>query len=221
MGELKIPRDRSVPAAVQYKNPGAMWGKGNPYATRWGSSGYIMLADGLNQGNNIAVFPTWVAGICAQLDMWRTSPHYKNRRFADAIATWSGGNNVPSYISYVKARVPGITENTIMDDLFWRGPMAIPFLKAQSGHEAGKTIPAPDADWVEAQRRVFAGSVPIPAAAKKTAAATAVTTTTTTAVVVQAAHSGMPWWGILVVVAGGIGLTILAAWFFHKQGADQ
>jgi len=96
-----------------------------------------------------------VHGICAQLDLWRTSKNYRNKRFADAIHTWSGGNYVASYIAYVKARVHGITEDTIMNDEFWRGPMGVAFLKAQAGHEAGKPYPAPDADWVEAQRLVF------------------------------------------------------------------
>lgn len=145
------------PASIRTKNPGAMWG--SALAKKWGSTETITLHDGLGQGNNIAVFPTYVQGICAQLDLWRTSPNYRNKRFADAIAIWSGHNNVPSYIAYVKSRVPGITENTIMNDAFWRGPMGVPFLKAQAGHEAGKTYPAPDADWIEAQRRVFAGTI--------------------------------------------------------------
>lgn len=59
----------------------------------------------------------------------------------------------------MKARVPGMTENTVMDDAFWRGPMAIPFLKAQAGHEAGQKYPAPDADWVKAQAIVFEDTV--------------------------------------------------------------
>jgi hypothetical protein len=91
--------------------------------------------------------PNWISGA--------HRPGTRNKRFEDAIRTWSGGNNVPSYIAYVKARVPGITENTIMDDAFWNGPMGLAFLKAQAGHEAGKPIPAPDADWIEAQRLVF------------------------------------------------------------------
>lgn len=145
------------PASIRTKNPGAMWG--SPLAKKWGSTETIVLHDGLGQGNNIAVFPTYVDGICAQLDLWRTSPRYKNKRFADAIDTWDGHNNTPSYIAYVLARVPGMTRDTIMDDEFWKGPMGIAFLKAQAGHEAGKTYPAPDADWIEAQRRVF-GNAP-------------------------------------------------------------
>lgn len=146
------------PASIRFKNPGAMWG--NALAKKWGSTETVKLNDGLGQGNNIAVFPTYVQGICAQLDLWRTSPHYRNQRFRDAIHVWDGGNNTPSYITYVLARVPGMTADTVMDDAFWKGPMGIGFLKAQAGHEAGKTYPAPDADFLEAQRLVFAGAAP-------------------------------------------------------------
>jgi hypothetical protein len=170
------------PASIRCKNPGAMWGHlgrkpdvffatpvgphgvatNAPIPLKWGSTKTIYLSDGLGQDNNIAIFDTWVMGICAQLDLWRTSPKYRGKRFADAIGTWSGGNNVPSYIAYVKARVPGISESTVMDDAFWRGPMGLGFLKAQAGHEAGKMYPAPDADWLEAQRRVFGSVTPAP-----------------------------------------------------------
>ncbi len=170
-------------ASIRTKNPGAMWGRVGPKPSvffptpagphgvatnapiplRWGSTKTIYLSDGLGQNNNIAIFDTWVQGICAQLDLWRSSAKYKNKRFADAINTWDGGNNTPSYIAYVKARVHGITEDTIMNDDFWRGPMAVPFLKAQSGHEAGKPIPAPDADWIQAQQIVMGGATAVPA----------------------------------------------------------
>lgn len=163
------------PASIRCKNPGAMWGRvgakptsffatpvgpngcvtNAPIPKKWGSKNTIYLSDGKGQNNNIAIFDTWVDGICAQLDLWRSSANYRNKRFADAIRIWSGGNEVPSYIAYVKARVPGITENTIMNDAFWKGPMGVAFLKAQAWHEAGQKYPAPDADWLEAQRRVF------------------------------------------------------------------
>jgi hypothetical protein len=131
-----------------------MWG--SPLSKKWGSTETITLHDGLGQGNNIAVFPTYVQGICAQLDLWRTSTNYKNKKFADAIAIWSGHNNVPSYIAFVKSKVPGMTEGTIMNDAFWRGPMGIAFLKAQAWHEAGKQYPALDSDWEQAQAIIFA-----------------------------------------------------------------
>lgn len=157
------------PASIRYKNPGAMWG--SSLARKWGAlPKAVSLNDGTGQGNNIAVFPTYVQGICAQLDLWRTSANYRNKRFAAAIRIWSGGNHVESYIKFVTDRVPGMTRDTIMDDAFWRSPMGIAFLKAQAWHEAGKRYPAPDADWIEAQRRVFAGApikVPAPTVTKE------------------------------------------------------
>lgn len=149
------------PASIRYKNPGAMWG--SALAIKWGARPKpVTLNDGKGQGNNIAVFPTYVQGICAQLDLWRSSPNYKNKRFADAIAIWSGHNEVESYISFVLKRVPDMTRDTIMNDDFWQGPNGIAFLKAQAWHEAGKKYPAPDADWIEAQRLVFASTAPKP-----------------------------------------------------------
>ena len=152
---------KQEPASIRFKNPGAMWG--SPLAIKWGASPRaVVLNDGKGQGNNIAVFPTYVQGICAQLDLWRTGKYYRNKTFGEAITKWSGGNEVPSYIRFVEARVPGITVNTVMNDSFWNGPMGIPFLKAQAWHEAGKQYPAPDADWVEARRRVMGGIAPEP-----------------------------------------------------------
>jgi hypothetical protein len=181
------------PASIRCKNPGAMWGRigtkpkaffttpvgphgcetNAPIPLKWGSKVTIYLSDGKGQNNNIAIFDTWVQGICAQLDLWRTKPAYRNQKFKDAIAVWSGGNNVEEYIDYVLKRVPGMTRNTIMDDSFWRGPLGIGFLKAQAGHEAGRTYPAPDADWLEAQKRVFAGLTAPPGAPKPPAASSA------------------------------------------------
>lgn len=147
------------PASIRYKNPGAMWG--SALAIKWGAQkNAVTLNDGKGQGNNIAVFPTYVQGICAQLDLWRSSPRYKNKPFADAIAVWSGHNEVESYIKFVLSRVPGMKRDTIMNDAFWSSSKGIAFLKAQAWHEAGKPYPAPDADWIEAQRRVFDAVTP-------------------------------------------------------------
>lgn len=222
MGET-IKDTPMEPASIRTKNPGAMWGRTGrkpesffvtsagpqgvqtnaPIPLKWGSTKTIYLSDGLGQDNNIAIFDTWVQGICAQLDLWRTSANYKNKRFADAIHTWSGGNNVPDYIAYVKKRVPGITEGTIMNDAFWKGPMAIPFLKAQAGHEAGKLYPAPDADWIEAQLLVFAP-------AKKTEAAAVVVATAAPAVI--AASVGWSWAeiGLTAFIVAGLAVAVVA-----------
>lgn len=208
------------PAAIRFKNPGAMWP--GPVATKWGSQRWTYLSDGTGQGggghgNKIAIFDTWVQGICAQLDLWRSSPKYKNKRFADAIYIWSGGNNVPSYILYVKQRVSGITENTVMNDAFWRGPMAIPFLKAQAAHEAGKPIPAPVEDYVAAQKKVMGSASP----ATKTAATAVATNSATVPAATAAAQSGSSIWVVLAIIVVGIAIPVLAAWFFHRKGEDN
>jgi hypothetical protein len=71
----------------------------------------------------------------------RTSPNYRNKRFADAIAIWSGHNSVESYISFVLLRTPGMTRGSIMDDAFWCGPLAIPFLKNAGMARGRQTVP--------------------------------------------------------------------------------
>lgn len=210
--------DTSIPAPIRTKNPGAMWGRigkrtstskivdtDAPIPKKWGSKKTVYLSDGLGQGNNIAVFDAWVQGICAQLDLWRTSDKYKNKRFADAIATWSGGNDVPEYITFCKKRVPGLTEDTIMNDAFWKGPMAIPFLKAQAWHEAGKVYPAPDADWIEAHKRVMSG---ISATTKATTAGGTVAVTTAVVVTV---NQGWSWIeiGLTAFIVTGLATTIV------------
>lgn len=207
------------PASIRTKNPGAMWPGAIP--TKWGSKKWIYLNDGTGQGggghgNKIAIFDNWVDGICAQLDLWRTSKNYKNKRFADAIAIWSGGNHVASYIAYVRARIPGMTENTIMNDAFWKSPNGIKFLKAQSGHEAGKTIPAPDADWIKAQRRVFSG-VPTADTVKK-ATVSVVTGTLSGATAATQAGIGLP---VALAIGLAIAVVALLVWKFKPASAEQ
>ena len=89
------------PASIRYKNPGAMWGRtgkrpagGATVPTnakiplKWGSSQTVYLGDGTGQGNNIAVFDTWVQGICAQrplADVAQVSQQAICRRHRDMV----------------------------------------------------------------------------------------------------------------------------------------
>jgi hypothetical protein len=187
-----------------------MWG--SALAIKWGAAKKpVTLNDGKGQGNNIAVFPTYLAGICAQLDLWRSSKNYKNKRFADAIAIWSGHNNVESYIAFVLKRVPGMTRNTIMDDAFWQSEKGIAFLKAQAWHEAGKEYPAPDADWIEAQRLVFAGA-PVKPVVKVVAP-----TTAGAGAAVAAHQSGLSWPAIIAI---GAAVAVVAFLIIHITRKD-
>lgn len=144
------------PASIRYKNPGAMWG--GDFATKWGAQAGkgVSLNDGTGQGNTIAVFPTYVDGIAAQVALWR-APRYRNKKFKDAIIPWSGGNNVPSYIKLVKSYVPGFSGETVINDEFLLGPHGIAFLKAQAFHEAGRKYPASDAEWEAGREKAFRG----------------------------------------------------------------
>lgn len=161
------------PASIRYNNPGAMWG-GNAISRKWGETGNVTLNDGLNQGNHIAVFPTKVAGACAQFDLWRTSKNYRNRRLEDAIHTWSGGNWTADYIAFLTKRTPGLTPDTVIDEPFLRSTAGLAMMKAQAWHEAGKPYPMTDAEWQQAQDIVFKGAAPISPAKPAPAPASAV-----------------------------------------------
>lgn len=207
-----------IPAPIRYKNPGAMWGRvgrrlpGGPtqptdaaIPLKWGSTETQYLSDGLGQGNNIAIFPTYTDGIAAQAEMWMTKPAYRNQRLADAIATWSGHNNVGSYLHYLHQHVPGITDDTVMNSKFWRGPMAVQFLKAQAGHESGEAYPASDAEFEEGLRRALAGVGPTATTKSTVAASTAATAG-------AAAHAaGAPPW-VVALVAVAAAAAVLFIW---------
>jgi hypothetical protein len=143
-----------VPAAIRYKNPGAMWGKGNPLTKKWGSTQYVMLNDGLGQGNNIAVFPDYVHGAAAQMDLWRSK--YTGRTLAAAIRRWSGGNWSAPYATYLTKNTgigmdEMVTVSLLASDRGWK------LMKFQASWEAGPNHPWPmiDEDWKAAQRLVF------------------------------------------------------------------
>jgi hypothetical protein len=111
-----------------------------------------------------------------------------------------------------------MTRNTVLNDAFWTGPMGIPFLKAQAWHEAGKQYPAPDADWIEARQRVFAGRLPVSPAKKKAAAVVATSAVTTTAAV-QAHSAGSSLTTIFVIIGIGIIAAGVAWYFIHKRAS--
>lgn len=203
------------PASIRYKNPGAMWG-GNAVSKKWGETGNVKLNDGKGQNNHIAVFPTYIQGICAQIDLWR-GPRYRNKPFAAAIAVWSGGNSVESYIKFVLDRVPGMKRDTIISDAFLNSPMGLAFLKAQAWHEAGKKYPAPDSDFAEAQRRVFGGVKPVASAAKKLGGAIAVGTTSGG----TAAGSGMSP-GVALAIGLAVAFVVFIGWkWWQSKHADK
>lgn len=148
------------PASIRYNNPGAMWGKGNAVATKWGANQTIGLNDGLGQGNNIAVFPDKVHGAAAQFDLWNS--HYTGITLEAAIERWSGANSWQQYAKTIQSKT-GLTAKTIMTSAILNSPQGLALVKAQAQWEAGQVYPLSDDEWKQAQDMVFSGkAVPIP-----------------------------------------------------------
>lgn len=194
-----------IPASIRYNNPGAMWG-GNALTRKWGETGNVGLKDGTGQGNTIAVFPSKVIGACAQFDLWRSS-NYRNKRLIDAIRKWSGGNSVNAYIAFLTARVPGLTANTVINEAFLKSPNGIALMKAQAWHEAGEKYPMTDAEWAQAQTKVFGQ----PSAAKTAAVIVASTTAA------SAAAASSASWAVPAALAAGAIVVIAAAIYFIRR----
>ena len=141
-----------IPAAIRYKNPGAMWpGK---VATKWGSTDWTTLNDG--QGNKIAIFPTFVQGAAAQFDLWATK-YATGETLKQLIDRWSGHNSPAEYVRFLEAQT-GISINTVVTRALLASPPGWKLLKAQSRWEAGQPIPMSDDDWQQAQKMVFDGA---------------------------------------------------------------
>jgi len=155
----------SDPASIRYKNPGAMWPGAR--ATKWGSTQYVTLKD--EQGNKIAVFPTFVQGAAAQFDLWASN--YTGMTLRAAIDKWSGHNSPAAYVSYLE-KATGIGIGTKVTRDLLASPAGWKLLKAQSRWEAGKPIPMTDAEWQKAQAMVF-GDKSVPTAAKNVVTPTA------------------------------------------------
>lgn len=215
MGEVHIKRDFRFPAAIQFKNPGAMWP--GAVATKWGSTKWQYLSDGTGQGggghgNKIAIFDNWVDGISAQLDLWRSSKNYKNKTLRAALRIWSGGNSPEEYVKHVVRKIPTMTGDTVMNEAFWRSPDGMKFLRVQAEHEAGKVIPATDADYKAAQERVMKGIKPtldtVTKAGKSIVVGTAGGGTSGTA--------GLPLhWALAIGL--GIALVVFLVWYFKPR----
>lgn len=145
-----------IPAAIRYKNPGAMWP--NAIATKWGSTHWVQLMDA--QRNKIAVFDDWVHGAAAQFDLWATK-YTTGETLKQLIDRWSGHNSPAQYVNFLQAQT-GASIDTVMTREFLASPAGWKLLKAQSRWEAGQPIPMSDDEWQQAQKMVF-GDAPHPA----------------------------------------------------------
>lgn len=134
---------KKAPASIRYQNPGAMW-----YAPGWqqkfGATYGQKLNDGLGQGNQIARFPSYEQGAAA-LMYQLNRPMYSGKTVSDAIRTWSGGNNVPSYLRVLGQA--GFQPNQRVSDIMSNPQTAVPFAQAMARHEAGVDYPMSPEQW--------------------------------------------------------------------------
>lgn len=144
----------SDPASIRYNNPGAMWGKNNSVATKFGADpkNTVGLNDGLNQGNNIAVFPDKVHGAAAQFALWARG--YTGLTLLAATTKWSGGNSSTAYMTFLTSKT-GLTPSSLITLSVLTSPTGLKLMKAQAQWEAGKPYPLSDAEWLQAQKLAF------------------------------------------------------------------
>lgn len=145
-------------ASIRSNNPGAMWGKGNPIAVKWGATSTENLADGLGQGNNIAHFPDAVHGAAAQFDLWRQ--HYTGVSLKAAITKWSGGNWSQPYADFLTQHT-GLAMITFITEAVLSSSQGLALMKYQAQWEAGQPYPLSDAQWKQAQDMVFISASPL------------------------------------------------------------
>lgn len=142
---------KSRKASIRSNNPGAMWP--GPSSRRFGAVQQQMLADGLGQGNRIAIFPDAISGSAALFDLWYRV--YSDRKLKDAITKWSGGNHVQSYLDVFIERANIPPDMIITKEMIKHPEFAIRFAKAMAWHEAGEEYPLTDDQWRLAHAEAF------------------------------------------------------------------
>lgn len=139
-------RQGRAPASVRHNNAGAMWYVGG-WQKKFGAEFGQKLNDGLGQGNQIASFPTPVHGAAALLYQLNR-PSYVSKSVRGAIGTWSGGNNVGSYLSVLRSA--GFTPDQSVSEIMASPESAVAFAKAMARHEAGTEYPMSEEEWQQA-----------------------------------------------------------------------
>jgi hypothetical protein len=144
----------TIPASVRNNNPGAMYP--GPSATKFGAK----KVNKIGGGHLIAEFPDAVHGAAAQFDL--LSRVYTGMRVDKAIAKWSGGNSVDSYLDVIGERT-GLQPDDTLTAAYLRKPKTgIKFAQAMAAHEAGEEFPMTKAEWKEAHALAFDGADIVP-----------------------------------------------------------
>ena len=133
------------PASIRNNNPGAMWPTGASWQKQYGATDGGSLLDGLGQGNKIARFPDKVSGAAAELHLLS---NYGDMPLSAAIAKWSGGNDVKSYLSTLQ--VAGFRGDEKLSNIMANKNDALKLAKTMANHEAGKDFGLDADGWSSA-----------------------------------------------------------------------
>lgn len=131
----------SGPATIRYNNPLAM------YPAKWQRHyDAVTNNDRIGGGHKIAGFPNSMLGAAAGLALLQRGKYYRNNTIQSAIATWSGGNHVKSYLKSLQKYNVDVSKNISQ----LSAAEIIQLGKAMAHHETGKPYPLSDTDWQKA-----------------------------------------------------------------------
>ena len=147
----------SIPATIRYRNPGAAYP--GPSSKPFGGTTHAIIGG----GHKIAIFPTMVDGASSMFHLLHRV--YAGLTFSAAIAKWSGGNNINSYLRVIEAHTRWNRHDYVTKQLLETPDMAIELCKAMAWHEAGREYPMTDEQWLEAHEQfmkvIGGGSIPL------------------------------------------------------------
>lgn len=142
------------PASVRFNNPGAQYP--GEIARKFGST----QTETIGGGHKIAVFPDAVSGAAAQFALLDSK--YTGKTMRQAIAMWSGGNSVDTYLQVIE-RETGIKPGQVLTKEMIANPeIAIPIARAMAVQEAGKEYPLSPEQWSKAHSWAMLGQKPEP-----------------------------------------------------------
>lgn len=132
-------------ATVRFNNPGGM------YPASWQRRfGGTDTGERIGGGHRIAMFPDKVSGAAALFALLNGSL-YRSKSVARALRTWTGNNNVSSYLDYMQGR--GIDTNEIVANFLANEDAAIALATAMARWETGHVYPMSEREWREAYDR--------------------------------------------------------------------
>jgi peptidoglycan hydrolase-like protein with peptidoglycan-binding domain len=132
-------------ATVRFNNPGGMYPAS--WQRRFGGEDTGARIGG---GHRIAMFPNKINGAAALFALLDGSL-YRGKTLADALTTWTGNNNVRSYIGYMQSK--GIDPQETVANFLANQNAAIALATSMARWETGHVYPMSEEEWREAYNR--------------------------------------------------------------------